>query len=203
MEIIKVTPRGFGSNSYILTADGKTAVVIDPAEQQIVSVLNDNGLICKCVLLTHGHFDHIGGCGALYEIGAHIYCNEREKDLIFSKDYLGIFGGVQVPYFKISRTFCDGEEFEECGIKFKVIATAGHTVGSSCIVAGENALFTGDTLFSDSVGRWDLPTGNYADLVKSLKLLCALGGDYDIYSGHGVNSTLSREKLTNPYLRNI
>ncbi len=202
MKIIKVTPRGFGSNSYILTANGKTAVVIDPAEPHIADVLSDNGLECSCVLLTHGHFDHVGGCGVLFKNGAHIYCNEREKELIFSKEYLGLFGGVQVPDFKIARTFSDGEEFEECKIKFKVFTTAGHTAGSSCIIAA-NALFTGDTLFAGGVGRWDLPTGNFAELSESLNRLVALDGEYDIYCGHGANSTLTHEKQTNPYLRNI
>ena len=200
MKIIKVTPRGFGSNSYILAADGKTAVVIDPAEPHIADVLSDNGLKCSCVLLTHGHFDHVGGCGVLFKNGAHIYCNEREKELIFSKEYLGLFGGVQVPDFKIARTFSDGEEFEECGIKFKFIATAGHTAGSSCIIA-ENALFTGDTLFFEAVGRCDLPTGSASDLQKSIRKLYALEGDYSVYAGHGEDTTLEYERSHNAFFK--
>ncbi|MDE5667330.1 MAG: MBL fold metallo-hydrolase [Clostridia bacterium] len=201
MRVSKILPVGFASNSYILTADGKTAVVIDPSEKRILKILKENGLSCKYVLLTHGHFDHVGACGELFSIGAHICCNEREKDLIFSKEYLNIFGGVTVPEFKISRTFKDGEEITLCGINFKVLETPGHTVGSACYVAGDS-IFTGDTLFCGSVGRWDLPTGNFTELIKSVKHLAALDGDYKIYAGHGEDTTLSRERAYNPYIRN-
>ena len=201
MRVIKVYPRGYGSNSYVLTADGKTAVVIDPAEESIADELDKNGLECKYVLLTHGHFDHVGGCGVLYQKGAHICCGEREKDLIFSKEYLGIFGGVYVPHFEISRTFSDGESFSFCGICFKVMFTAGHTEGSVCYIAGEN-IFTGDTLFENGVGRWDLPTGNFKKLSESLIKISGLKNG-TVYCGHGGDTTLERERKHNPYLRNI
>lgn len=201
MRVSKILPVGFASNSYILTADGKTAVVIDPSEKRTVKFLKENGLDCKYVLLTHGHFDHVGACGELYAIGAHICCNEREKELIFSKEYLSIFGGVTVPEFEISRTFKDGEELNLCGINLKVLETPGHTVGSVCYITDGN-IFTGDTLFCGSVGRWDLPTGNFSELSKSVKRLAALDGDYKIYAGHGEDSTLSRERAYNPYIRN-
>lgn len=200
MQVIKVLPLEFASNSYVLTADNKTAVVIDPSGHSVIGVLEKNGLDCKFVLLTHGHFDHVGACGELFAKGAHICCNEREKDLIFSKEYLCIFGGVTVPHFEIFKTFKDGEESNLCGIDFKVIETAGHTAGSCCYLT-ENAIFTGDTLFRGSVGRWDLPTGNFSQLLNSIKKLAALDGDYKIYCGHGDDSTLSRERAFNPYLR--
>ena len=200
MQVYKVLPLDFSSNSYILTADNKSAVVIDPSNRKTVEVLEQNGLVCEFVLLTHGHFDHVGACGELFAKGAHICCNEREKDLIFSKEYLSIFGGVTVPQFEISRTFTDGEKLTFCGINFEVMETAGHTAGSCCYLT-ENCLFSGDTLLRGSIGRWDLPTGNYSQLVKSLQKLAALDGDYKIYSGHGEDTTLSREREYNPYLR--
>ncbi|MDE7082357.1 MAG: MBL fold metallo-hydrolase [Clostridia bacterium] len=201
MQVFKVLPLDFSSNSYILTADNKTAVTIDPSLQTL-EVLDRKGLICTHVLLTHGHFDHVGACGELFSKGAHICCSEREKDLIFSKEYLGIFGGVSVPEFEICRTFKDGEEVSLCGINFKVIETSGHTLGSCCYLT-DNYIFTGDTLFRGSVGRWDLPTGNFISLSKSLKKLAALEGDYKICCGHGEDTTLHRERAYNPYLRNI
>lgn len=201
MQVLKISPIGFASNSYILTADNKTAVVIDPSEKRIVKILEENGLDCKYVLLTHGHFDHIGACGELFSKGARICCGEREKSLIFSKEYLSIFGGVTVPQFEIFRTFKDGEEFDLCGIDFKALETPGHTVGSVCYLA-DGCLFSGDTLFCGSVGRWDLPTGNFTDLTKSVKRLAVLDGDYKLYTGHGEDSALSRERAYNPYLRN-
>jgi len=200
MQVFKVLPLDFASNSYILTADGKTAVVIDPSGRNVLDVLEKHALSCKFVLLTHGHFDHVGACGELFAKGAHICCGEREKDLIFSKEYLSIFGGVIVPEFEISRTFKDGEEVNLCGIDFRVLGTPGHTAGSVSYLA-ENCLFTGDALFRGSIGRWDLPTGDYSQLIKSVKRLAALDGDYKIYSGHGEDSTLSRERAYNPYLR--
>lgn len=200
MQIFKVLTEGFGSNSYILTADGKTAVVIDPSGRPVLDALKRHGLVCKHVLLTHGHFDHVGACGKLQKSGAQICCGSDEKDLIFSKEYLNIFGGVDVPVFSISRTFEDGEETELCGITLKVIKTAGHTAGGVSYVI-ENNLFTGDTLFRGSVGRWDLPTGNYPQLLESVRRLAALNGDFKIYCGHGEDSLLSRERVHNPYLR--
>lgn len=198
-KVIKVYPRSFASNSYILTADGKTAVVIDPSEEGIFALCKENGLECKCALLTHGHFDHIGGCGELYKNSVPVYCGEKEKDLIFSKDYLSIFGGVRVPKFEISRTFKDGDEAELCGIKFQVLETPGHTEGSVTYLAGD-CLFTGDTLFKGSVGRTDLPTGDFTKILKSVKKLSSLAGNYKVYCGHEDDTTLENERENNPYL---
>ena len=200
MEVIKIFPRGYSANTYILTTDGKNAVVIDPSEPSIVNELAVRKLVCKYVLLTHGHFDHVQGVGALFEKGAAICCGESEKDLIFSREYLSIFGGVNVPKFEIARTFSDGEEFELCGIKFKVLYTAGHTAGSVSYII-ENCIFTGDTLFFESVGRCDLPTGNAAELQKSLQKLFSFQGDYKIFPGHFNDTTLNHEREYNPYKR--
>lgn len=202
MQVYKISPTNGASNSYILTQDNKTAVVIDPSQLTIAGFLQEKGLECKYVLLTHGHFDHVGACGLLSAKGARICCNEREKDLIFSKEYLNIFGGVSVPEFKIDKTFEDGEEIELCGIKIKVISTPGHTAGSCCYIA-ESYLFSGDTLFCGSVGRTDLPTGNFNELLSSLKLLKGRDGDYVVCCGHGDDTRLSYERTYNPYMRKI
>lgn len=199
MKIIKVTPRVFASNSYILTDDGKSAVVIDPSEDS-VAALKQHGLVCKTVLLTHGHFDHIGGCGILYDGGAEIYCGEYEKTFIFSAENRNIFGGVYIPEFEIAGTFKDGETIELCGIKFSVIHTPGHTAGSVCYIC-ENVIFTGDTLFCGGVGRTDLPTGSMGKLINSVKKLYALADEFKLYCGHGEDSTLASEKKYNPYVR--
>lgn len=200
MKVIKVEPVGFACNSYILTADNKTAVVIDPYERRVLNVLEQTNLECKYVLLTHGHFDHVSLCGKLYGIGAHICCNEREKDYIFSPTNRQLLGGVHIPDFKISRTFTDGEKFNLCGIDFISIHTPGHTSGSTCYIA-EDCLFSGDTLFRAGVGRTDLPTGNFAELINSIKKLFALPCDLKVYTGHGEDTTLSFERQFNPYVR--
>lgn len=197
--VIKAYPRAFASNTYILTADGKIAVVIDPSEEGIFALCSKNGLKCACALLTHGHFDHIGGCGEFYKNGVPIYCGEKEKDLIFSKAYLSLFGGVSVPKFEIAGTFKDGDEVELGGIKFKVLETPGHTAGSVTYLA-DDCLFTGDTLFKGSVGRTDLPTGDFNTIIESVKKLSALAGDYKVYCGHEDDTTLKAERQHNPYL---
>ncbi len=200
MKVIKVPPQGFASNSYVLTADGKTAVVIDCAQPQVYSVCERENLVPEYVLLTHGHFDHVGGCGRFFEKGAKICCGEKEAPLIFSAENRGLFGGVYIPEFEISRTFSDGEELEFCGIKIKVIATPGHTAGGVCYLI-EDCLFTGDTLFRLGVGRCDLPTGNGAQLIDSVKRLFALKGDYKVYCGHDEDTALSFERENNPYVK--
>lgn len=201
MQVYKVLPEGNASNSYILTSDGKNAVVVDPSEPRITEILDGYGLLCKAVLLTHGHFDHVGGCGKLFGIGAVICCGEREKPLVFSESYRNMFGGVFVPYFEVGRTFKDGEEFELCGINFKAISTPGHSEGSTCYVA-EDKLFSGDTLFYAGVGRTDLPTGDFRKISGSVRKLYALDGNFTVYCGHGPDTTLDFERKNNPYIRN-
>lgn len=198
MEINKYFPPNFGANCYVLTADGKTAVVIDPSSPLITEFLKKKNLVCEYVLLTHGHFDHILGCAALSAVGAKICCSEREKDFIFSEPNLNICPQLEIPYFEISRTFADGEKVNLCGINFTVLSTAGHTAGDVCYIA-ENYIFTGDTLFCENVGRTDLPTGNFKALMESVKKLFALDGDYTVLCGHGEDTNLSREREFNPY----
>ena len=199
MKVIKVKPHGFASNSYILTADGKRAVVIDCAQPQVYSACERENLVPEYLLLTHGHFDHLGGCGKFFKEGPKICCGEKEAPLIFSEENKGLFGGVYIPEFEIARTFSDGEEVELCGIKIKVIETAGHTSGGVSYLA-EDCFFTGDTLFRLGVGRCDLPTGDGAQLVKSVKKLFALKGDYKVYCGHDDDTTLEFEREHNPYV---
>ena len=199
-EVFTILPRGFACNTYAVTADGKNCILIDCAQPRVLSECERLGLTPKAVLLTHGHYDHIGGCGALYGAGARIYCGEDEKQLIFSDDNRAIFHGITIPEFAIYDTVKDGDELELYGMKIKVIATAGHTAGGVCYLIG-SYLFSGDTLFYNSVGRTDLATGNPQELVKSVKKLYALEGDYTVYAGHGEKTSLSRERTFNPYVR--
>ena len=201
MKIIKIEPYGFASNSYLITADGKTAVAVDPSEPRILDICRRNNLKCEYVILTHGHFDHVGGCAALQNTGARILCGEAEKELIFGDDYLGMFGGVSFPRFKIDDTLSDGENFSLCGIDFTAVHTPGHSAGSMCY-ASENNLFSGDTLFRLSVGRTDLPTGDMKAFGKSLAKIAALSAK-NVYPGHGENTELDFERQNNPYLKYI
>lgn len=198
MKVYKVYPTGFASNSYIVTGNGTTCAVIDCAQPKVLEKCNRLNLKPECVLLTHGHYDHIGGCAAFAAQNVPIMCGKEEEPLIFSAAYNAMCGGI--PPFKITKTFTDGEEFEAAGVKFKVIATPGHSAGGVCYLA-EDCIFTGDTLFCRSVGRTDLPTGSGSRLVKSVKKLYALDGDYIIYCGHEDDTTLQAERQGNYYIR--
>ncbi len=200
MKVYKIEPQAFAANSYIITSDNASCVVVDPAQPVIAEKCRELGLTPKYALLTHCHYDHIGGCGALYGEGCKILCGEDERDLIFSEDNRAIFHGIQIPHFEIYRTLGDGEQFGLCGINFTAIATPGHTRGGMCYLA-EDCIFAGDTLFHESIGRTDFSTGSYPAIVGSIKRLYALEGDYKVYCGHGEDTTLSHERAHNPYVR--
>ena len=200
MKVNKLYPVGFASNSFAITADNKNCILIDCAQDRVWDRCIQLGLTPKAVLLTHGHLDHIGGCGAFFEKGVDIYCGEGEKELIYSAGYRQIFYGEPIPEFTIKSTFSDGEEVELYGLQIKVIATPGHTAGGVSYLI-EDCLFTGDTLFFESIGRSDFYTGNTRELYASIKKLYSLDGDYKVYTGHGEDTTLSHERTFNPYVR--
>lgn len=199
-KIYKIYPIGFAANSYLITADGKSAVAVDPAQPRILDEAKKRGLEVKYVLLTHGHFDHIGGCAALQAAGAKVGCLEAERALVTGKNNLAEEFGVPMSAFTVDFTFRDGDRLDLCGIHVRVVATPGHTAGGACFIAGDR-LFTGDTLFAGDVGRTDLPTGSGVALTASLKKLYALEGDFVVCPGHGEDSTLSYERQFNGYIR--
>lgn len=200
MKVYKIEPLGFASNTYVVTQNGRDCILIDCAQPRVLDECARLNLTPRAVLLTHCHYDHIGGCGALYEIGADIYCGEGEEKLIFSDENRAIFHNITIPEFKIKGIFKDGEERELCDLKIKVISTPGHTSGGVSYLIGDS-LFTGDTLFFESVGRWDFASGNATALKNSVKKLYALEGDFAVYCGHGEDTTLSHERKFNPYVR--
>lgn len=206
MQIIKISPRGFGANTYVLTQDNQTAIVIDPSQPRVESELIKLGLKAEYVLLTHCHFDHVGGVAALQQAGAKVLCSAQEKPLVGTNaDLFELFGAPRTP-FQIDDVLVDNEERILCGIKVKTLLTPGHTKGSVCYQITENDggryLFTGDTLFCDSIGRTDFPTGDLSTLMQSLRRLTALE-DMPIYPGHNEESTLAREKQQNPFLADL
>ncbi len=206
MQIITIYPRGFGANTYAITEDNKNAIVIDPAQPRIESELIKRGLTPACVLLTHCHFDHVGGVSALQQSGARVFCSETEKGLIgTSADLFDAFGAPRQP-FQVEETFFDGEEKILCGIQVQALLTPGHTAGGVCYLItakdGGRYLFTGDTLFCGSIGRTDFPTGNIGALRASLKRLSALE-DMPVYPGHNEETTLENERKTNPFMQDL
>ncbi len=200
-EVIKIYPVGFGANCFLLTADGKNAVAIDPAQPRVLREAQKRGLNVQVVLLTHSHADHIAGVAALQRAGARVGCLEEEKELILGETNrrLSRMLGIEVEPFTVDFTLRDGEINDFCGMKIKTLATAGHTVGGCCYL-WEDKLFSGDTLFYENIGRVDLPTGSGGELLKSLQKLRNLEGDYTVYTGHGEETTLSHERTHNGYM---
>lgn len=198
--VYKIPPVGFAANTYLLTEDGKNAVCIDPAQPRVFDEAEKLNLTVKYVLLTHGHFDHIGGIAALQRAGARVGCLAGEERLAVAENLSDVFGGVEIEPFFIDFTVKNGEVLEILDLKIQVVATPGHTAGGACYLIGKN-LFTGDTLLRGSIGRSDLPTGDFFELEKSVKKLYSLEGDFTIYAGHGENTTLDEERKHNGAIR--
>ena len=199
MQIYTVPAGVLRANSYIVTENGTDAVLIDCGGAQPLAFARQKGLNIRSVLLTHGHFDHIAGCAELQAAGAQIGCAEAEKSLLTSPANLAAEMGVRIPAFSLDFTFQDGDELDLCGLKFTVLATPGHTPGGVCFLCGDS-LFTGDTLFCESVGRTDFPGGSTSQLRESVKKLLALPGNLTVYPGHDEPTTLEHERMFNPFV---
>lgn len=189
-------------NTYFLVnEETKEAVIVDGGEnyKKVKQVENQLGVKIKAVLLTHAHFDHAGNAKKLQDDGAKIYIGKLDAPKLLDGGNLAHHFGRKFDYLTADKTLVDGEEFTECGITFKALETPGHTDGSLTYLA-EKMLFTGDTLFLECVGRTDFPTGDKDTLVRSVKKLFALDGEYTVYPGHDEFTTLSHERKFNLFV---
>ena len=196
---IKTIPVGqLETNCYVVVNEETLAcVVIDPGDESntIMDYIESNRLKCEAILLTHGHFDHVGAVNEILEqTGCALYINPRDEGYEVGKS------GVKFKMPEGGKYYDDGDVIVEAGLEFKVLATPGHTPGRVCLICGD-ALFTGDTLFRGSCGRTDLPGGSMREEMRSLKKICRLEGDFDVYPGHMDSSTLERERRFNHYCR--
>ncbi|MGM9591274.1 MAG: MBL fold metallo-hydrolase [Oscillospiraceae bacterium] len=196
---IKTIPVGqLETNCYVvINEETLTCVVIDPGDESntIMDYIESNRLKCEAILLTHGHFDHVGAVNEILEqTGCALYINPRDEGYEVGKS------GVKYKMPEGGKYYDDGDVIVEAGLEFKVLATPGHTPGSVCLICGD-ALFTGDTLFRGSCGRADLPGGSMREEMRSLKKICQLEGDFEVYPGHMDSSTLERERRFNHYCR--
>ncbi len=206
----------YGTNCYFLYRQGgRDAVVIDAPDQgkHIYETLEKNGFRVAAVLLTHGHFDHIWGVEELrdtanrkaQELGAEpvkVYACEAERELLHDARQ-NVSGPMHRPCTVDADVYVsDGDRIEAAGLSCRVIATPGHTAGCCCYYFEEAGyLLCGDTLFLESVGRTDFPTGSMGELVRSAKeKLFVLPDDTKVYPGHGDSTTIGHEKKYNPFL---
>ena len=194
------------TNCYFVYREGSSKVIfIDPADygDQIFQAMKNNGFEVAAILLTHGHFDHIWGCSKLRQLtSAPVYAYEGEEHVLLSSDLNVSAGAGRACTVKANILLKDGEEVTIEGMTFKLIATPGHTKGSCCYYFEEaDMLISGDTLFEESVGRTDLPTGSMSTLVRSVKdKLFVLPDDTVVYPGHGDSTTIGHEKKYNPFI---
>ena len=193
---IKVLALGaYQTNCYLVwdeTSD--TCVVIDPGyePETVLNEVNRLGKTIEAVLLTHGHFDHVGG---VRTIAAETDCAVYLCDADLSMPPQMTAGSL---YY--THIYGEGDFVVAAGLSFKVLHTPGHTPGSVCLMC-ENVIFSGDTLFWGSCGRTDLPGGSWSTIRISLKRLADLPGDYKVYPGHGDATMLSFERKMNPYMQ--
>lgn len=195
---ITTLPLGpLGANCYIVS-DGACCAVIDPGDNGPTLHNALQGLTVSAILLTHGHFDHVGGVRALQaETGAPVYLSSHDLSLPAE-----LSGGLPAEFTDLSQEAASA--ITVGSITFDVLETPGHCPGSVCFWAKDGqqeALFTGDTLFQGSMGRIDFEGGSYEDIMASLARLAHLPGDFRVLPGHMDASTLERERKTNYYIR--
>jgi glyoxylase-like metal-dependent hydrolase (beta-lactamase superfamily II) len=185
----------YQTNTYLIHDEKSTACcVIDPGyePETILNKVRLLGLNVEAILLTHGHFDHVG---AVRDLAAETGCR-----VYLCGDDLSMPHMMTAGQLYYTHTYGEGSQLQLAGLSIGVLHTPGHTPGSVCLVC-ENALFSGDTLFSGSCGRTDLPGGDWATILRSLRRLAAIKDDLQVFPGHGESTTLAREKQYNPYMR--
>lgn len=201
MGIKKYIVGAFETNTYVITK-GNKAVIIDPG-LNFVSIFDEiKDYEIEAILITHGHVDHIDGCGL---INAPIYVGKEDLNNFSDKNTSLYSLTYQRPSFDYNKlnlnAVSDNDEIILPSFTFKAIHTPGHTIGSYCYLYYKN-LFSGDTLFKCSIGRTDFPTGSYKMMKSSLdKLKTLISDDFVVYPGHDEKTTMKFEKQNNPYLK--
>ena len=193
---IHTMPLGlYQTNTYIVSKSGsQKCIVIDPGYEAgtIMGRVALMGLEVEAILLTHGHFDHVGAVRSIAaDTDCQVFVSEKELSLPPTM--------TDGPLYYTDLYPAEGT-LSLAGMEIKILPTPGHTPGSVCLLIAD-AMFSGDTLFAGSMGRCDFPGSSIFDMRKSLKKLYQLAGDYRVFPGHAQATTLEHERKTNPYLR--
>ena len=219
IETLAVT--AFQQQTRILgCAETRRAVCVDPGDdaERIVGALDRHGLELQAIALTHAHLDHVGGVAALKSLrpGAEIILHRADEPLYTQLPEQPALLGVPRSQWAalgfdfdapppVERYWTDGETYAVGALRFRVLHCPGHTPGHIVLFEErERKVFVGDCLFAGSIGRTDLPGGSYEQLMDSLlNKIVPLGDDVTVYSGHGPDTTVGRERLTNPFLTGV
>jgi Zn-dependent hydrolases, including glyoxylases len=207
----------FQQNTRILACQTtRKAICIDPGEKsEAIRFIRQNNLDLQAITLTHGHLDHVGGVGALHVDfpDAEIILHKDDEDLYYALPSQPLFLGMPPAQIKtmgldyddpprLTRNWEHGETYNVGNLRFNVSHCPGHTRGHVILAEEtEKKIFVGDVLFLGSIGRTDLPGGNYEQLVDSIETnILSLNDDFTVYSGHGPETTIGHERMTNPFL---
>lgn len=199
MKIEKLILGGYMENCYIVY-DEKTlrGFIVDPGDEEnfIKNYIEKNNIKLEFILLTHGHVDHVGASDFISEtFNIPVYISKTDMEYINRGEM--VFGKIKEPDYYVK----EGDTIDFNGEKIKVIETPGHSEGHLSFLVGKH-LFSGDVLFENSIGRFDLPGGNYETLIDTIKnKIGVLPDNTIVYTGHGNITTIGQEKRSNPFLR--
>ena len=192
--------------SIVGDESSREAIVIDPGDEisAILDILKKHNLTVKQIVVTHAHIDHVGGAMKLKQAtGAPILLNENDSALLAMLDVQASWLGMRPPGdVTIDQSVVEGDVVKAGSLQAQVMHTPGHTEGSICLLfAPQKVLIAGDTLFAGSIGRTDLPGGNYKKIIDSLQgKLLSLADETLVIPGHGPATTIGRERESNPFL---